>query len=79
MGAPVATLVPGKMKMAARLARSGRMLRFDTMYSALGLRGRSEHATKSAPTTTKTACYWSTTISGPTCLVSMPWAKSSRD
>jgi thioredoxin reductase (NADPH) len=43
---PVATLVPGEDEMAARLARSGRLLRFDTMYSALGLRGRSEHATR---------------------------------
>jgi thioredoxin reductase (NADPH) len=43
---PVAALVSGEDGMAVRLARSGRMLRFDTVYSALGLRGRSEHATR---------------------------------
>jgi thioredoxin reductase (NADPH) len=41
---PVGTLVPGEDAIMARLARSGRVLRFDTMYSALGLRGRSEPA-----------------------------------
>jgi thioredoxin reductase (NADPH) len=41
---PVASLVPGEDAMEARLAGSGRVLRFDTMYSALGLRGRSERA-----------------------------------
>ena len=39
---PVAALVPDEDAIVARLAGSGRVLRFDTMYSALGLRGRSE-------------------------------------
>lgn len=37
---PVATLMPGEDGISAELA-DGRVLRFDTMYSALGLRGRS--------------------------------------
>jgi thioredoxin reductase (NADPH) len=37
---PVATLVVEEERVCARLARSGEVLRFDTVYSALGLRGR---------------------------------------
>lgn len=41
---PVAALIPGEDAIEARLGGSDRVLRFDTMYSALGLRGRSEPA-----------------------------------
>ena len=41
---PVATLIAGEDAIEARLAGSDRVLRFDTVYSALGLRGRSEPA-----------------------------------
>lgn len=41
---PVVALVPGENAIAARFAEGRRVLRFDTMYSALGLRGRSEAA-----------------------------------
>lgn len=42
---PVAELVPAADAISARLA-SGRLLRFDTLYTALGLRARSELATR---------------------------------
>jgi thioredoxin reductase (NADPH) len=42
---PVAGLVAEAEGVCARLARSGRVIRFDTIYTALGLRGRSELAT----------------------------------
>jgi thioredoxin reductase (NADPH) len=41
---PVAELVAESEGVGARLAQSGRVLRFDTVYAALGLRGRSELA-----------------------------------
>ena len=41
---PIAALVAEGDVVCARLARSGQVLRFDTIYSALGLRGRSELA-----------------------------------
>lgn len=41
---PIAALVPGEDAIAVHLAEGGRVLQFDTMYSALGLRGRSEPA-----------------------------------
>ena len=43
---PVADLVAGGDFICARLARSGHVLRFDTIYSALGLRGRSDLAVR---------------------------------
>jgi thioredoxin reductase (NADPH) len=43
---PVADLVPEGEAVCARLARSGQVLRFDTVYAALGLRGRSELAVR---------------------------------
>lgn len=43
---PVADLVTEGEAACARLARSGRVLRFDTIYAALGLRGRSELAVR---------------------------------
>ena len=43
---PVAELVADAEGVCARLARSGRVIRFDTIYAALGLRGRSELATQ---------------------------------
>jgi thioredoxin reductase (NADPH) len=43
---PVAELVAETEGVCARLARSGRVIRFDTIYTALGLRGRSEVATR---------------------------------
>jgi thioredoxin reductase (NADPH) len=42
--APVADLVTDGGAVCARLARSGQTLRFDTIYAALGLRGRSDLA-----------------------------------
>jgi thioredoxin reductase (NADPH) len=41
---PVAELMAEAEGVCARLARSGRVMRFDTIYTALGLRGRSELA-----------------------------------
>jgi len=41
---PVAEIIAAAEGVCARLARSGRTLRFDTVYTALGLRGRSELA-----------------------------------
>jgi thioredoxin reductase (NADPH) len=41
---PVAELAADNEGVCARLAQSGRVLRFDTIYTALGLRGRSELA-----------------------------------
>jgi thioredoxin reductase (NADPH) len=41
---PVAELVPEAEGISALLAQSGRIIRFDTIYVALGLRGRSELA-----------------------------------
>ena len=46
MDEPVAKLVADAEGVCARLARSGRVIRFDTIYAALGLRGRSELATQ---------------------------------
>jgi thioredoxin reductase (NADPH) len=43
---PVAELVPEAKGVRARLAPSGRGIGFDTVYIALGLRGRSELATR---------------------------------
>ena len=43
---PVAELVAEAAGVCARLARSGRVLRFDTIYTALGLRARSELAVR---------------------------------
>jgi thioredoxin reductase (NADPH) len=43
---PVAELRAEAEGVSARLAQSGRIMRFDTMYTALGLRGRSELATR---------------------------------
>jgi thioredoxin reductase (NADPH) len=43
---PIADLVPEGEAVCARLARSGQVLRFDTVYAALGLRGRSELAVR---------------------------------
>jgi thioredoxin reductase (NADPH) len=43
---PVAELVPEAEGISALLAQSGRMIRFDTIYVALGLRGRSELAVR---------------------------------
>jgi thioredoxin reductase (NADPH) len=43
---PVADLVPESEAICARLAGSGQVLRFDTVYAALGLRGRSELAVR---------------------------------
>jgi thioredoxin reductase (NADPH) len=43
---PVAELMAEAEGVCARLARSGRALRFDTIYTALGLRGRSELANR---------------------------------
>ena len=43
---PVADLVPEGEAVCARLAGSGQVLRFDTVYAALGLRGRSELAVR---------------------------------
>jgi thioredoxin reductase (NADPH) len=42
---PVAELVPEAEGVCAVLAQSGRIIRFDTIYTALGLRARSELAT----------------------------------
>jgi thioredoxin reductase (NADPH) len=41
---PVSELMDDRKGVSARLAQSGRVLRFDTIYTALGLRGRSELA-----------------------------------
>lgn len=41
---PVGELEIGREAVAARLAQSGRVLHFDTLYTALGLRGRSDLA-----------------------------------
>jgi thioredoxin reductase (NADPH) len=43
---PVAELVAEAEGVCARLAPSGRVIRFDTIYTALGLRARSELATR---------------------------------
>jgi thioredoxin reductase (NADPH) len=43
---PVAELLIDRTAVCARLARSGQVLRFDTLYSALGLRGRSDLGTR---------------------------------
>ena len=43
---PVAELVAESEGVCARLAQSGGILRFDTIYTALGLRGRSELAVR---------------------------------
>jgi thioredoxin reductase (NADPH) len=43
---PVADLVADGEIVCARLARSGAVLRFDTLYAALGLRGRSDLAVR---------------------------------
>jgi thioredoxin reductase (NADPH) len=43
---PVAELVPEAEGISALLAQSGRVIRFDTIYVALGLRGRSELAVR---------------------------------
>jgi thioredoxin reductase (NADPH) len=43
---PVAELVAEAGGVCARLAPSGRIIRFDTIYTALGLRARSELATR---------------------------------
>jgi thioredoxin reductase (NADPH) len=43
---PVAELVPEAEGVCALLAQSGRSIRFDTIYTALGLRARSELATR---------------------------------
>jgi thioredoxin reductase (NADPH) len=43
---PVAELVAESGGVCARLAQNGRALRFDTIYTALGLRGRSELAVR---------------------------------
>jgi thioredoxin reductase (NADPH) len=43
---PVADLVVDGGVACARLARSGQTLRFDTIYAALGLRGRSDFAVR---------------------------------
>jgi thioredoxin reductase (NADPH) len=43
---PVAELVDDSEGMSVRLAQSSRILRFDTIYTALGLRGRSELAVR---------------------------------
>jgi thioredoxin reductase (NADPH) len=45
---PVAELVAEGQGVCARLAQSGQVLRFDTIYTALGLRGRSELAIRLA-------------------------------
>jgi thioredoxin reductase (NADPH) len=46
VGDPVADLVPQGEAVCARLAGSGQVLRFDTVYAALGLRGRSDLAVR---------------------------------
>ena len=43
---PVAEFVIDRAAVCARLAPSGQVLRFDTMYAALGLRGRSDLGTR---------------------------------
>ena len=43
---PVTELVPEAEGVCALLAQSGRIIRFDIIYAALGLRGRSELATR---------------------------------
>jgi thioredoxin reductase (NADPH) len=43
---PVAELLENAEGVCIRLARSGRVIRFDAIYTALGLRGRSELATR---------------------------------
>ena len=43
---PVAELMAEVQGVCARLAHSSRVIRFDTIYTALGLRGRSELATR---------------------------------
>jgi thioredoxin reductase (NADPH) len=43
---PIAELVAEADGVCARLAESSRVIRFDTIYTALGLRGRSELATR---------------------------------
>ena len=53
---PIAELVAEVQGVCARLAHSNRVIRFDTIYTALGLRGRSSWRLVSAPSTTKTAC-----------------------